>query len=52
MTAVVKAMTPEEYGRHLARRLPPITDKQADDAAKIIAASWLREQHARKERAA
>lgn len=30
-------MSPEEYGRHLASLTPPITDEQADAAARILA---------------
>ena len=37
-------MSPAEYGRHLAQQLGPITDEQADAAARIIAtADTLRE---------
>lgn len=30
-------MTPAEYGRHLAQQEPPITDEQAEAAARILA---------------
>ena len=30
-------MTPTEYGRHLASLAPPITDEQAEAAARILA---------------
>lgn len=30
-------MTPAEYGRYLASQTPPITDGQADAAARIFA---------------
>lgn len=30
-------MTPAEYGRHLASLEPPITDDQAERAARILA---------------
>ena len=30
-------MTPQEYGRHLASLWPPITDEQAEAAARILA---------------
>jgi hypothetical protein len=29
-------MTPAEYGRHLASLEPPITDEQAEAAARIL----------------
>jgi hypothetical protein len=29
-------MTPEEYGRHLASLEPPISDQQAEAAARIL----------------
>jgi hypothetical protein len=29
-------MTPAEYGRHLASLAPPITDDQAEAAARIL----------------
>ena len=32
-------MTPAEYGRHLASLEPPISDEQAEAAARILAAS-------------
>lgn len=30
-------LTPQEYGRHLASLEPPITDEQAERAARILA---------------
>ena len=32
-------MTPAEYGAYLAEQAPPITDEQAEAAARILAAS-------------
>ena len=32
-------LTPAEYGRMLAEKEPPITDEQAEAAARILAAS-------------
>lgn len=40
-----RRMTPAEYGRWLARQLPPITDEQAHQAARILA-SVLAERQA------
>ncbi|WP_418063934.1 helix-turn-helix transcriptional regulator [Pimelobacter simplex] len=36
-------MTPEEYGRHLARQAPPLTPEQIEGAARILIAA-AREQ--------
>ena len=36
MTAT-RHMTPEEYGRELARKAPPLTDEQVERAARILA---------------
>ena len=30
-------MSPEEYGRELARKAPPLTDEQVERAARILA---------------
>ena len=30
-------LTPEEYGRELARNAPPLTDEQVERAARILA---------------
>lgn len=32
-------MTPAEYGEHLASQAPPITDEQAEAAARILFAA-------------
>jgi hypothetical protein len=34
---VTRPMTPAEYGRYLAEQEPPITDEQAEAAARILA---------------
>lgn len=33
------AMSPAEYGEHLAAQLPPITDEQAEKAALVVISS-------------
>lgn len=37
-------MTPEEYGRQVAEQMPPLTDEQVEQAARLLSMADVREE--------